>query len=430
MENKVLHNGQAGPDIFGEIQRSDEVQDMIGAVPHWLVRSGISLILMVLIVLLAISWFVKYPDVLQAGVLITTDPAPITLVAKSSGPLLILVKEKQEVKKGDVLAVVRSVEDWRSVQELENDLLADEDIKGENRNLGTLQETYNRYSLALSQWQLFLATDHHHQRTVQLEKQLMIHKKLRNSMAQQLKITNAQYTLSSSRFKTDSLLFDQNVMSRVDFQQSKNEYLQDKKALEQVRASFLDQELRIEELAAVLTDLKMEKILEQNQLSQVLTNTRRELLAQIRDWKMAHFFTAPEDGKIGFLDILHDNKHVQDGEALFSLVPQHGRIMAIATLPVTGSGKVEIGQPVNIKLDHYPYEQYGMLQGVIKDFPILPVNGHYQVRLSLPDRLKTTYGKELDIRQNLTGSTEVITEDLRLMEKMFHWLKVMRHRIE
>ncbi len=41
-------------------------------------------------------------------------------------------------------------------------------------------------------------------------------------------------------------------------------------------------------------------------------------------------------------------------------------------LPAEGAGKVEPGQKVNIRLDNYPYMEYGMLEGVISHISEIP----------------------------------------------------------
>ncbi|MBY0434766.1 MAG: hypothetical protein K2U26_11705, partial [Cyclobacteriaceae bacterium] len=60
--------------------RSEEVQEIISHMPGGLIRWGIGLIFFLFVILLGISWFVKYPDVIKAKVVVTTEPAPINIV--------------------------------------------------------------------------------------------------------------------------------------------------------------------------------------------------------------------------------------------------------------------------------------------------------------------------------------------------------------
>ena len=45
------------------------------------------------------------------------------------------------------------------------------------------------------------------------------------------------------------------------------------------------------------------------------------------------------------------------------------------------------------------------------------------VEISFPNRLKTTYNKELPLSQEMTARADIITEDTRLLEQFFLPLK-------
>jgi len=84
------------------------------------------------------------------------------------------------------------------------------------------------------------------------------------------------------------------------------------------------------------------------------------------------------------------------------------------------SGKVKTGQEVNIKLSGYPYLEYGMVKGKVKSKSLVPSGDSYIIELTLPDGLTTLYGKKLDFTQNMQGAAEIITEDLRLLQKILN----------
>jgi hypothetical protein len=52
--------------------RSEEVQELLGSVPSWITRYGFSLLFVLLGLLVAGSWFFKYPDLVSAPVVVTT----------------------------------------------------------------------------------------------------------------------------------------------------------------------------------------------------------------------------------------------------------------------------------------------------------------------------------------------------------------------
>jgi len=49
--------------------------------------------------------------------------------------------------------------------------------------------------------------------------------------------------------------------------------------------------------------------------------------------------------------------------------------------------------------------------------------GNYLIDVMLSKKLTTTYNKEIDFRQEMKGTANIITEDLRLIERFFYKLK-------
>jgi len=112
--------------------------------------------------------------------------------------------------------------------------------------------------------------------------------------------------------------------------------------------------------------------------------------------------------------------HVEAGKPLFSIIPGKGILIARAELPVQGSGKVKAGQQVNIRLANYPYEQFGLLRGTVQSVSEIPNEAKYFVNIELPPSLITSQKKVIPFKQQLSGTTEIITEDLRLLERFFY----------
>ena len=83
------------------------------------------------------------------------------------------------------------------------------------------------------------------------------------------------------------------------------------------------------------------------------------------------------------------------------------------------------GQKVNIKLSGYPYLEYGMVRGVVKSKSLVPSGDAYIIEIDLPDGLTTLYGMKLDFTQNMQGTAEIITEDIRLLQKIVNPFRYM-----
>ena len=89
--------------------RSEEVQDVLGQIPNWMIRWGSTLFFVLILLVLVISWVVKYPDIIQAETIITTRTPPQKEFAVTTGKLdSIYVEEAQMVKKNTLLAVLEN----------------------------------------------------------------------------------------------------------------------------------------------------------------------------------------------------------------------------------------------------------------------------------------------------------------------------------
>jgi hypothetical protein len=85
---------------------SDEILEIIGHVPHWLIRWGSTVILIVLGILLLTAYTVRYPDVIVGQALINARDQPQRITWFISEPAISyrrLVNDNQQVKIGDTL---------------------------------------------------------------------------------------------------------------------------------------------------------------------------------------------------------------------------------------------------------------------------------------------------------------------------------------
>ncbi len=89
--------------------RSEEVQEVMGQVPAWIIRWGITILFVVIAGLLAGSYFFTYPEVVATEMTLTSRQPVGEVVARASGKISELyVHNRQEVKAGSLLAVIEN----------------------------------------------------------------------------------------------------------------------------------------------------------------------------------------------------------------------------------------------------------------------------------------------------------------------------------
>jgi len=89
-------------------------------------------------------------------------------------------------------------------------------------------------------------------------------------------------------------------------------------------------------------------------------------------------------------------------------------------LKMNPSGKIQIGQRVNLKFANYPYLEYGVVKAVVSKISSIPNGDYYAVEVNLPGRMVSTFGKKFEFQQELKGTAEIITEERSLLDRILH----------
>jgi multidrug efflux pump subunit AcrA (membrane-fusion protein) len=404
--------------------RSEEVQEIVNRVPSWIVRWGTMLIFLVFLVSMTISWFVKYPDVLKAEAIITTTPVPVNLVARVAGRLKLLKGDKETVKEGDVIAFIDGNVSLNDLETLEsilgNDLIEIEAASFQKLNVGEIQNSLSHLGTALQDWRVFRNSASFQNQIVQLEKQKETVLRIGLNQTAQLKLLKEELSLSNEKFLTDSLLYLQKVIARLDFNNSQTMFLQQQRTLKIAERAILDNKLLINQLDKQIEDLQTDERNKGIQLITEASNRLNELNAEIKKWKENYLFTSPLNGQVSYLSFFYGDEYVHLGKSLFTIVPVTQQVFGQAELAISRSGEVKTGQSVNIRLQNYPFEKYGMLTGAVEAISLIPNDGNYLVKVNLPNGLRTSHNTELKVTGQLKGEIEIITEDLRLLERIFY----------
>lgn len=141
-----------------------------------------------------------------------------------------------------------------------------------------------------------------------------------------------------------------------------------------------------------------------------------------------YLLTAPITGHVAYLGFLENDLNVEAGKPVFSVIPDEGILIARAELSIQGSGRVKAGQQVNIRLANYPFEQFGLLRGTVQSVSEIPNEAKYFVNISLTPDLVTSQKRTIPFKQQLSGTTEIITEDLRLLERFLFQFRRLLER--
>ncbi|CAL2060345.1 HlyD family secretion protein [Tenacibaculum sp. 190524A05c] len=415
--------------------RSEEVQEILTKVPNWMIRYGNTLVFVLILMLLFISWFIKYPDVITTQVMVTTSTPPEKLYAKSTGQFeVFLTTEGADVKANDVLAVIENTASYKDVLLLKSivDTIQNYDkdfsfpiddlpplILGDIiSSFSQFENDYSEYILNKKLTPFKSESFANKMSVIEVKRRLQIALSQRNLSEKELEIKKSDLERSRKMFEQGVISAKEKEQREVAFLQSKRNNQNNETTISQLRELINNSNRNLEGTSIKKTqnDIRLRKKALQSFFY---------LKKAIKDWEKLYALTSSMDGKVSFLSFWNKNQNVNTGDLIFTIIPETnenfiGKIKA----PVANSGKIKTGQKVQIKLLNYPADEFGKLNGTVKYIsPIADQEGNYLVDVALQKELKTTYDKNIEFKQEMTGTADIVTEDLRLIERFFYQLK-------
>ena len=372
--------------------------------------------------------------------------------------------DNQEVKTGDYLAVIDNPARTEDVLELKNYLdtfdldrhcegdspkqfskneqsgllpassLAvrndEANLPDKNLQVGSLQTLYSTFYTTLFEYNEYKRLSYYPQKIKMTKDRIIQYEAQYQNLLRQQKIVNEQFVLAGKQFQRDSLLHQKGLIANEEYEKSQNASLQSEMSRENMQSSVNNMKIQIEQLKESLLDTGEQDIEKSNSLQTQLQSLVSQLKTEIQAWELNYVLQALVGGKITFNGFWTVNQNVNAGEEVFTVIPDNSThviarncevVIGKALLPITRSGKVKVGQKVNIRLENFPDNEFGILRGIVKNISLVPsLNGqtaNYTVEIALPEGLTTTYKKELPYLQNMQGQAEIITEDISLLER-------------
>lgn len=410
--------------------RSEEVQEILTRMPHWLIRFGSFVIFMLLLLVFFVSWLVKYPDVINAPIVITTNIPPEKLIAKTTGKIeTILIQDKQNVKQNTALAVIensanykdmfllKSIVDTINIEKFEFPFEKFNNVRfGEvEQSFAVFQKEYiaNSLNQKLQPFKVETTAQSFEQRQLQERLHLLLSQKL---------INESELQIEKSDLNRYEGLYKKGIIATQEIEKKRLQYLQVQKNYKSVLSSISQLKSSINDLNRSSQTTKINENKENVVLERNVIQAFFQLKKAIKDWDLQYVFRSSVNGKVSFLQIWSVNQIISSGENMFAIIPSNengyiGKVKAVAQ----NSGKIKTGQEVNIKLANYPDSQFGILKGKVKSISLTPdKDGNLLLDISLPKGLTTSYKKEIQFQQEMSGTAAVITEDLRLIERLLY----------
>jgi len=422
--------------ILDEIElRSEEVQEILSKVPNWMIRWGSVLFLSLIILLLLLSWAIKYPDTIQTETTITTQVPPQKVFSRTTGRLdSIYVQDSEKVSKNTVLAILDNPAKTNDLYYLKSIL---DTLNFEERTiyfpinevpiliLGDVETAYANFENSYSEYELNKSLNPYLNEATANQVSLNELKTRLRNMQSQYALNHSELQLKQNDLDRNKNLLEKGVISQLDYENKQLELLSVEKGIKNLETSIS----QVREVISTATkNVKGTEITRTREEAKLLRSTLQafnQLKKTIEDWENLYVLKSEIHGKVSFLNYWSNNQTVNQGDLVFTVIPDNQtNFIAKSKALAQNSGKIKPGQKVNIKLENYPETEFGMLKGEVSHISLTPdIEGNYYIDVSLPHRLITSYKKEIVFKQEMSGTAEIITEDLRLIERFFYQFK-------
>jgi hypothetical protein len=412
--------------------RSEEVQEILGTPPSWLVRWGSLVIFLCLAIMIAVSAIVRYPDVVSAPVSITTAIPPVDVVAEQDAYLdSLMVDDLGEVRENQVVALLKSTARADDVLRLES--LLNRWAKMPEDSLGlvdvpsglVLGELQAEYAELLRQFDKLSSGQASGQSDVRQSASATAAQidRLKKGIANDERVVKRmemQLTTARSLYQKQQNLYREGIISQVQLETERAKVTSLENQIDQMQDNIFRKENEVIALQRTLGNIRIEVQTKQQGNTAAVESAVQAMLGSIAQWKQRYLLVAPIAGKVSLNNAFFGaQQFVREGDIVLTIVPpSKKKLYGHIAVPIAGSGKIEAGQKVIIKLDNYPYHEYGTIEGKVSSKSLVPRNSTYRVQVILPEGLVTSYGLTLGFQQQLQGKAEIITSEKSFLQRI------------
>ena len=181
----------------------------------------------------------------------------------------------------------------------------------------------------------------------------------------------------------------------------------------------LEAQQRIQQLEVEKTQLKSQ-IAE----TQTLLNRARTQLVQ-------KFLYAPVTGVVSSLNVRNVGEVVQQGQTIAEVAPTTAPLVLSASLPNSEAGFIKPGMTVQVKLDAFPYQDFGIVNGkVLSISPDAKQDEKqglvYKVQIALDRNYVTANGQPIQFKPGQTATADIIIRNRRIADVLLDPLKQLQ----
>lgn len=417
-------------DKLEEIQlRSDEVQEILTKVPSSIIRYGSASLLLIIAIVLAVSWFIKYPDIITTDAIVTTTTLAQKEQAQTSAKIQqLLVKNNEFVNTGDLIMILENTAHYEDVERL-SQTMDTINLNAANFNfpldklpilyLGSLEQDYAVFENSYLNYNLNRKLKpYDNTRSAQNMTRTELQLQLQN-LTLQRETNKKELEINSKDLQRYKQLFEKGVIAAQEYELKQLANMQSKRNYDAYESQISQLRSQIKNTTSGILGTSIENETAAYSLRKTTNQAFINLKRAIADYERMFIIKATTSGAVSFSNNWQKGVFVNQNDLLFTIFPQNTTsYTALLNTPALNAGKIKAGQRVNIKLANYPDAEFGSLTGTVKSLSkTANKDGFYLATVALHKELITTYDKKIELKQEAIATADIVTEDLRLLER-------------
>lgn len=417
--------------------RSEEVQEILGTPPSWLIRWGTTVVFITVLILFWVGYWVKYPDKVTSKIRVTTTEPPKKLIAENTTYISkILVSDEDTVVADQILMVFKSKAKWEDVLVLQDYVLSVRDLSDssllsftppKDLLLGELQQ--DLYDFFEKQEKLNFTTSKKYEKLSvrDLKKNISKLKSSIRSEERKKRKVEEQLIYVGQRYQREQNLYYDKAIPLSKLRKTKEDILALEREIQTIETEIKNKEFEVQTINNEINGVRRGAIESTSTAFTQLKDSFVQLQNALKDWEKRYLITSPIEGIVLIPnEAIGEQQFVSRETELMMVVPLiETETIGKMNMSLNGSGKVQRGQQVIIKFDSYPFHEFGAVIGEVSKKGRVPNGATIPIEVSFPNGLETTTGDIIESDREMLGTAEIITMDKRFIERVFeHFRKV------
>ena len=411
--------------LIEEDIHSEDLQEIISKPPSWLLQRGISMVLGTILLIIGLSVFIRYPEIVKAELKFNTKDAPKTVVNRHDGILTkILVADGEKVEAGTDLVFLESTGDHRQVLTLLDMLKEarhrqsglyelDSIVPPNTVDLGELQGSYEGFHLSYLNYKAVNTGGIYQEQKRVLLREIGNVRDQTERIMESYDLQQKQLDLAESEFDRYKILAEKKIISPSELEQKEALLLSKQQTIPQIESNIISSQGNLLAKAKELSALENQILEEKKKFVQSLNS----FISEAEKWKKQYVLTAPSAGKLIYGSFLQENQYVTTGQILFYVNPGNDEFYGELYIPQNHSSKVRKSQDVLIKVHSYPYQEYGYLHGKIDYISDIPIQD--SVFFSRVKLIRSSQDSVIKLKPGILAEAEVITDDQSVLRRIW-----------